>query len=491
MTKTIIALDAGTTGVTAVLFDSELRPLVRAYREFEQRYPRPGWVEHEARDILDAVDATLEEVLADERADDVAAIGVTNQRETVFAKDPAIDEALRPGIVWQDRRTAERCAALRAEGRGDWIRSKTGLVLDPYFSASKMEWMLANTPGLPERAAGGGIVFCTVDALVIDHLTEQDVCATDPTNASRTMLYDIERRCWDEELCELFGVQPDWLPEVRPSAGDFGTTSKYLVGREIPIRGVAGDQQAALFGQACWDPGSFKTTYGTGCFLLLNTGDRRVASEAGLLTTLAVDRKGDTCYALEGSVFMGGAVIQWLRDGLGMIESAADSEALARSVPDAGGAILVPAFTGLGAPYWDADARGAIFGLTRGTTKAHIARAALESIALQNAELIEVLRSETGLTVDAMRADGGATHNDLLMQLQADFSGARVVRSANVEATARGAAALAGLGVGLWSDPGAAAGFDEDAAEFEPALEAADRASRLSDWKSAVARVRS
>lgn len=490
MTKTLIALDAGTTGVTAVLFDSELRPLVRAYREFDQSYPRPGWVEHEARDILDAVDATLEEVLADERAGDVAAIGVTNQRETVFAKDPAIDEALRPGIVWQDRRTAERCAALRKEGRSDWIRSKTGLVLDPYFSASKMEWMLANTSGLPERAAGGGIVFCTVDALVIDHLTEQDVCATDPTNASRTMLYDIERRCWDEELCELFGIRPEWLPEVRPSAGDFGVTSKYLVGREIPIRGVAGDQQAALFGQGCWDPGSFKTTYGTGCFLLLNTGDRRVASEAGLLTTLAVDRKGETCFALEGSVFMGGAVIQWLRDGLGMIESAEDSEALAASVPDTGGAILVPAFTGLGAPYWDADARGAIFGLTRGTTRAHLARAALESIALQNAELIEVLRSETGLSVDSMRADGGATHNDLLMQMQADLSGARVVRSANVEATARGAAALAGLGVGLWSDPAAAAGFTEDAAEFEPALDAAERERRMSDWKGAVARVR-
>lgn len=487
MPTTLVALDAGTTGVTCILYDESLRPLARAYREFEQRFPKPGQVEHDARAILDAVDATLEEILALPEASEVAALGVTNQRETIFAKDPAIDECLRAGIVWQDRRTAARCAELRAAGHEELVRSKTGLVLDPYFSATKIEWMLANTPGLVERAQGGGVLFCTVDALVVDHLTEQEVCATDPTNASRTMLYDIERGDWDDELLELFGVRREWLPEVRPSAGDFGTTSSYLLGREIPIRGVAGDQQAALYGQGCTAAGSAKCTFGTGSFLLLNTGQERVRSAGGLVSTLACGPGGAPAFAVEGSVFVAGALIQWMRDELGLMQDAAESEALARSVEDAGGVCIVPAFTGLGAPYWDAEARGAILGLTRGAGRGHLARAALEAIAFQNAELLELLRSESGLPVDSLLADGGASANALLMQLQADLGGCQVRVPADVEATARGAAALAGVSVGLFSEPPAPAG---EVAAYAPALEAAQRAERMGAWRAAVSRVR-
>ena len=435
------------------------------------------------------MDATLGEILGLPEAGEAVAIGITNQRETVFPKDPAIDECLRPGIVWQDRRTAERCRELKEAGHAGLVAERTGLLLDPYFSATKIEWMLEHHPQMRERAEGGGVLFCTVDALIVDHLTEQEVCATDPTNASRTMLYDIQRRDWDPELLELFGLRREWLPEVRPSAGDFGTTSKYLFEREIPIRGVAGDQQAALFGQGCTEPGGFKSTYGTGCFLVLNTGAERVTSERGLLTTLAVAADGSPCYALEGSVFVGGAVIQWLRDELGLFADAAESEALAAQVPDTGGVVLVPAFTGLGAPYWDADARGAILGLTRGTGRAHLARAALEAIAFQNAELVELLRQESGLAVEALLADGGAARNDLLMQLQADFAGLVVVRPSEVEATARGAAALAGLGSGAITDPGGTAGVGGEAKRFPPALGDEERRSRLTEWRAAVARV--
>ncbi|MCZ6598019.1 MAG: glycerol kinase GlpK [Planctomycetota bacterium] len=482
-------MDAGTTGVTAVLYDADLRLLARAYREFDQSFPRPGWVEHDDRAILAAVDEVLAEVLGRPEASDVVAIGVANQRETVFALDRASGVALRPGIVWQDRRTAERCDELRDEDRGPLVRARTGLVIDPYFSATKIEWMLREDANLRARAEGGEVVFCTVDTLVVRHLTGGDVCATDPTNASRTMLFDIERRAWDAELCGLFGVDPAWLPEVRSSAGDFGVTAVEVAGRAIPIRGVAGDQQAALFGQGCFDVGSFKTTYGTGCFLLLNTGDRRVDSERGLLTTLAASRDGSPSVAVEGSVFVGGALVQWLRDQMGFFATSPEIEPLARSVEDSGGVIVVPAFVGLGAPYWDAEARGAILGLTRGSSRAHVARAALEAIALQNAELIEILRAESGLGLEVLLADGGAAQNDLLMQLQADFAGARVLRPSCVEATARGVAALAGLGLGLWSDPAAAAGFEEERTEFAPALSAEERAERLGSWRAAVGRV--
>ena len=347
VSQTLIAIDAGTTGVTCILFDAELAPIARAYREFAQGFPRPGWVEHEASAILGALDEVLAEILAHPRAGEVAAIGVTNQRETIFAIDAVEGTALGPGIVWQDRRTADRCTALRAGGHEPLIRERTGLVLDPYFSASKIQWMLEQDDELRDRAEQGGVKFCTVDALVVEHLTGGAVCATDPTNASRTMLYDIESRDWSEELLELFGVEREWLPEVRPSRGDFGVTDAERFGRAIPVRGVAGDQQAALFGQGCWEPGELKATYGTGCFLLLNSGSQR-SDVSGLLSTLALNAEGAPCFAIEGSVFIGGALIQWLRDKLGFFADAAESEALAASVEDSAGVYVVPAFTGAG-----------------------------------------------------------------------------------------------------------------------------------------------
>ncbi|MAE28170.1 MAG: glycerol kinase GlpK [Planctomycetota bacterium] len=487
MTETILAIDAGTTGVTSIIFDADLAPLARASQEFSQGFPRPGWVEHEAHDILRAVDETVAQVIGQSKAMP-RAIGITNQRETVFAVERAGGRALAPGIVWQDRRTSDRCAVLKAEGLQAEVSSRTGLVLDPYFSASKIEWMLANTAGLSERAAAGEVGFCTVDTLVIQHLCGGGVFATDHTNAARTMLYNLDKRAWDPWLCDLFGVSATWLPEVRPSAGDFGEAN--IGGVKVPILGVAGDQQAALFGQGCWDEGSFKNTYGTGCFLLLNTGKRRVDSAGGLLTTLAVARDGSPCYALEGSVFAGGLIIQWLRDNLGLIDDAAQSEALARSVDDSGGVYLVPAFAGLGAPYWDADARAALLGMTRGTGPGHIARAALEGIAFQSAEIVELLRAETGLAISSLRVDGGAAANDFLMQCQADLAALTISRGGNVEATARGAAALAGLGVGLWSDPSEARAFHDQTQLFEPGLAEQERRQQLEAWRQAVARVR-
>jgi glycerol kinase len=485
----LIAVDAGTTGVTALLFDRDLRPIARAYREFPQSFPAPGRVEHDAAEILAAVDAVLAEVAGHPAAAQVASLGVTNQRETVFALERSSGRALAAGIVWQDRRTAERCRELKAAGWSDLVRRRTGLVLDPYFSATKVEWMLRESPEIARRAQAGEVVFATVDALVLHHLGGAWV--TDPTNASRTLLFDVERKAWDPELCDVFGISPEWLPEVRRSTGELGTTRLSGLGRAVAIRGVAGDQQAALFGQGCFDAGTFKITYGTGCFLVLNTGARRVDSAGGLLTTLAVDRAGASCFAVEGSVFVAGALVQWLRDQLGMIASASEVEALAREVPDSGGVMIVPAFAGLGAPHWDADARGAILGLTRGVGRAHLARAALEAIALQNAELVELLRAESGLTVGSLLADGGAAANDLLMQFTADLTRSRVLRPTNVEATARGAAALAGLGAGLWDDPAEAGAFADAPDVFEPALDDATRAARLADWRAAVARVRS
>ncbi|MHC4262431.1 MAG: FGGY family carbohydrate kinase [Planctomycetota bacterium] len=486
---TLIAIDASTTSVSTLLFDRDLRLLHTASQEFEQLFPQPGWVEHRAADILAAVDATLREVLALPEAADVAAIGITNQRETVFALDPGADEAIVPGIVWQDRRTAERCRELVEQGHAPDIRAKTGLVVDPYFSATKAEWMLRHHDHLRERAEGGGVLFATVDTLVVQHLTEQEVLATDPTNASRTMLFDIERRQWDPELVALFGLQPDWLPEVRPSVGDFGKTSKYLFEREIPIRGVAGDQQAALVGQNGFAPGSFKNTYGTGCFSLVNTGQERFDTDRGLLTTLAVGSDGQPCFALEGSVFTAGAVIQWLRDQLGALPDAAHSEVLARSVPDTAGVVMVPAFAGLGAPHWDPDARGAIHGLTRGTELAHIVRAALEGIAFQNADLIDLLREVSGLPLRAVRVDGGGSANGLLMQLQADLADVCIERPTEIEATARGAAILAGLGAGLWGGADEVPTLEHE--RFEPAIDPDSRDRRRSAWLQAVERTRS
>ena len=473
--QTWIGLDAGTTGVTAVLFDGELRLLERAYRAFDQHFPRPGWVEHEASDILAAVDAVLAEVLADRDPASVAGLGITNQRETVFALGPD-GGALARGIVWQDRRTAERCAELAEHT--DEVRRLTGLPLDPYFSATKIEWLRASDA----RLAADDVRFGTVDALIVQHLT--GVFATDPTNASRTLLFDLEARAWSPWLCELFGVRPDQLPEVRPSAGSFGTW------RGIPVHGVAGDQQAALFGHGGFDAGAGKCTFGTGTFLLVNHGAERPPAPKGLLTTLAVGPAGEAVYAVEGSVFMGGAIVQWLRDQLGLIGTSEESEALAASVPDSGGVTLVPAFTGLGAPYWDPDARAALLGLTRGSGRAHIVRAGLEAIAFQNAVLVELLRERGCEGVAELLVDGGAAANDLLMQLQADFAGLVVRRPPAVEATARGAAALAALGAGAWTEDRVPAGLSDAGERFEPQLAEPERVQRLAAWDAAVARVR-
>ncbi len=482
---TILAIDAGTTGIHALAFDRDLHPVATAYEEFPQHFPFPGGVEHDAREILAGVDRVVGEVVSKVGAP--AAIGITNQRETIFAIDAASGEALSRGIVWQDRRTADRCKELRAAGHGDLVRERTGLVLDPYFSASKMEWMLREQAPVKAAAERGTLRFVTVDALIIGHLTGWGRLATDPTNASRTMLFDIERRDYCDDMLDLFGLDRSMLAEVESSAGDFGCAQ--IGGEAVPIRGVLGDQQAALFGQGCWGAGSSKITYGTGCFLLLNTGQRRARSAAGLLTTLAADETGAPCFALEGSAFAGGSVVQWLRDGLGVLEEAAESCELARSVEDTGGVVLVPAFAGLGAPHWDPDARAAILGMTRGTTHAHIVRAGLDAIASQCADLVEALRADANLPVDRILADGGAAANDYLMQRQADLARATVERSDELQTTARGAAAIAGIGAGWLEDPARYAALSRGHAAFQPALSPERWAEDRGAWKAAVGRV--
>jgi glycerol kinase len=487
---TLVSIDAGTTGVSCVLFDAQLEPIARAYREFEQHFPRPGWVEHEGDQILAAVDATLAEIAADPRSRSAAGLGITNQRETIFALERASGRALRRGIVWQDRRTSARCAELRAAGHEPLLERVTGLRLDPYFSATKIEWMLREDPALARRARAGEVVFATVDALVHKHLCRDSAVSTDPTNASRTLCFDIEQRRWSDAACALFGVDPRWLPLVRPSIGEFGRISAPHPLAGLRVLGMAGDQQAALLGHGGVDPGALKITFGTGCFLLANTGTARRAAPTGFLGTLAIGPGGATCHALEGSVFVGGAVVQFLRDQLGFISASSESEALARSVPDTGGVHFVPAFTGLGAPHWDPDARGAILGLTRGTTRAHIARAALEAIAFQNAELLGALCELPGFALDAVRVDGGAVDNDLLLQLQADLAGLPVLRAPITAATARGAAALAGLAAGVL-DGGRVPVPLRSARRFDPAIGADERRQRLAGWRRAVERVRS
>ncbi|MEX1025366.1 MAG: glycerol kinase GlpK [Planctomycetota bacterium] len=487
----ILAIDAGTTGVTAVLFDRELRQTARADREFAQSFPSPGRVEHAAEDILGAVDATVAELARHPAFASVAALGLTNQRETIFAVERATGRALAPGIVWQDRRTEERCRELERSGRLDLVRRTSGLLLDPYFSATKIEWMLAHDAAIAAAHAANRVVFATVDALVLAHLTGAQRWVTDVTNASRTMLFDLERRAWSPELMALFGVREDALPRVLPSIADFGTSVPARTGgRSLPIRGVAGDQQAALFGQGGYRPGVLKATFGTGSFLVLPTFDERVVSEGGLLTTLTPDASGQPAFALEGSTFVCGALVQWMRDQLGLFERAADIEALAASVPDANGVTIVPAFAGLGAPYWDAGARGAILGLTRGVTRAHLARAALDAIAWQNAELVELMRQEAASDVEALAVDGGAAANDLLMQLCADASGARVLRGDDVEATARGAALLAGLGASLWQHPDEPEAMQQRRDSFLPRSSPDARREGLSRWRAEVRRVR-
>jgi glycerol kinase len=439
----VLALDQGTTGSTALVVDQGGRVLARGYREIRQHFPEPGWVEHDPEELFGATLAAARDALASARVSgaDLAAIGITNQRETTVLWDRRSGAPLHRAIVWQDRRTADRCRRLDAAQ----IAEATGLVPDPYFSATKLEWLLARL-----RPPAGTAAFGTVDSWLVHRLTKGRAHVTDPTNASRTMLYDIGAMSWSEELLALFGVPREILPEVRPSSGVFGTADAEWFGAEVPIAGIAGDQQAALFGQGCLTAGSAKNTYGTGAFLLMNTGARRVRSTRGLLTTLACDGHGQPAYALEGSVFIAGAAVQWLRDGLGLIVSAAETEALARGVPDTGGVVFVPAFVGLGAPHWESAARGAIFGLTRGTTKAHLVRAALEAIAYSTREVLEAMSGDSGLSLADLKVDGGAAANDWLMQFQADVLGLSVTRPAVVESTAVGAARLAGLATGVW-----------------------------------------
>ncbi len=484
----LLAIDQGTTGTTALIVDDTGRIVARGYAELPQHFPKPGWVEHDGEEIwettLNAIRAALG---ADHgRSATLAAIGITNQRETTLVWDRASSRPIAPAIVWQDRRTAPRCAALQRAGEERDIQRQTGLRLDPYFSATKVEWILDHVPGARARARKGTLAFGTVDSWLLWKLTGGLVHATDATNASRTLLYDIGRLRWDEGLAARFRVPASLLPEVRPSAGDYGAT-RGVPGLPdgIPIRGVAGDQQAALFGQGCVSAGGLKNTYGTGCFLMLHTGTKAVPSRAGLLTTVACGPRGNPAYALEGSVFIAGAAIQWLRDGLQIIASAAESEGLARSVPDSGGTYLVPAFVGLGAPHWRPDVRGIWCGLSRGSTRAHLARAALESIAFQTRDVVEVMNREAGARIRRLRVDGGAVANDFLMQFQADVLGIPVERPAVVETTALGAAHLAGIGIGLWERGGAIPGGGVDRV-FTPTISAAERKRRVAGWDEAV-----
>ena len=484
----VLGIDAGTTGVTALVVDEAGRVRGRGYREFPQSFPRPGWVEHDPEDWWRAMAEAVVETLshAGVEAHTLAAIGLTNQRETTVAWDRDTLRPVRPAIVWQDRRTADLCDRLRAEGWEARVRDRTGLVIDPYFSGTKLSWLLDKESGLRGEAEAGRVLFGTVDSYLLARLTAGAVHATDATNASRTMLFDIRDLRWDAEILERLGIPPAMLPDVRPSSGRFGVTAPdAFFGAEIPIAGIAGDQQAALFGQACFTPGSTKNTYGTGSFVLMNTGDRSPSSESGLVTTIAFGGDGFAEYALEGSIFVTGAAIQWLRDGLGLIASSEEIGPLAGSVPDTGDVYFVPALVGLGAPHWDPYARGTIVGVTRGTTRAHLARAAVEAMAYQTRDVVEAMRRDAGLPLTELKADGGASVMDLLMQFQADLLGVPVRRPEIRETTALGAAYLAGLGEGVWSSREEVAAHWRLDEEFRPAGDAEERYAR---WREAVER---
>lgn len=488
MRDVVVAIDAGTTGITVQAVDRRVGVVAKEYSEFPQYYPRPGWVEHDATEIRDVAVRLLRRVVRRAGPVRIAAIGITNQRETTVLWDRRSGRPVGRAIVWQCRRTAEMCARLKRQE--PWVRRRTGLVLDPYFSGTKVRWLMEEVPGLARRARDGRIAFGTVDAWLIWCLTGGRVHATDPTNASRTLLFDIERRRWDPDLMRLFRAPEAILPQVRDSAGDFGRTAKSVAGVEVPIAGVAGDQQAAMVGHGCVGPGTSKNTYGTGCFILLHTGGRLVRSRHGLITTLTPDARGRPAYALEGSVFIAGAAIQWLRDGLGIVARAADTERLARSLRSNDGVYLVPAFVGLGAPHWDAQARGVLCGLTRGTTRAHLARAALEAIAHQTCDVVDALEADARVRPKALRVDGGAVANDFLMQFQADVLGVPVVRPRNIETTSLGAAFLAGLAAGVWGSIAEAArrvGVDRT---FRPRMDARERRRLRAEWARAVARAR-
>ena len=489
----LLALDQGTSSSRAIVFDTAGEALASAQLEFRQSYPEPGRVEHDPTEIWHTQLACAREALARAglTAADVAAIGIANQRETTVLWNRSTGMPLAPAIVWQDRRSVAHCDALRTAGHAGLIRARSGLELDAYFSATKLAWLLDHIPGARRQAEAGELAFGTIDSWLVWQLTGGRQHVTDLSNASRTMLFDIHRQCWDDDLLALFNIPRSVLPEVVASSGVLGETAPALFGAPIAIGGLAGDQQAATFGQACLSPGMAKNTYGTGCFLMLNTGRAPVVSTQRLLTTPGWRIGGRTDYMLEGSVFIGGALVQWLRDGLGLIERAADIEALAASVPDSAGAVLVPAFAGLGAPYWDGHARGTLLGLTRGVGKAHIARAALDAIALQTVDLVDAMQRDGAAALLELRVDGGASRNDLLMQTQADLLGVPVVRPRQTETTALGAAFLAGLAVGRWQGPDELAALWRAERRFEPTGSADWRASRVAEWHRAVDRARS
>jgi len=488
----ILALDQGTTSSRAILFDEAGTIAAVAQHEFQQFYPQAGWVEHDPTEILSSQLSCAIEALgrAGARPRDVAAIGITNQRETVIVWDRETGKPIHPAIVWQDRRTAARCSELEQGGGGDDISNRTGLVIDPYFSATKIGWILDNVDGARKRAENGELAFGTVDSWLIWHLTSGKRHVTDVTNASRTLLYNIVKGQWDPELFKIFGVPESMLPEVVWSSEKVGEVTTTLGLGGVAIAGIAGDQQAALFGQLCWTAGDAKNTYGTGCFLLQNIGNKFMRSKHRLITTLAASAHQRLEYALEGSIFIGGAVVQWLRDNLKLIGSSAEVEELAASVPDTGGVVFVPAFVGLGAPHWDAHASGMLIGLRRDTTPGHIARAALESIALQVADVLEAVHSETNAPLAALRVDGGASVNNLLMQFQADVLGVPVVRPQVTETTALGAAYLAGLATGFWGGPEELRIKRQNDVRFEPRMDAGERKARRELWRRAVERAK-
>lgn len=486
MKKYILTLDEGTTSARAVLFDKGGNAVSAAQREFKQIYPQPGFVEHDPVEIFSVQYAAVTEAITaiGASAEEIAAVGVTNQRETTIIWDKNTGEPIYNAIVWQCRRTSEMCDKLRADGLEEYIRKTTGLRIDAYFSATKIKWILDNVPGARDRAENGELLFGTVDTWLIWKLSGGKIHVTDRTNAARTMLYDIHTLTWDKRILEILQIPKCMLPEVRSSSEIYGNVN--ILGAEIPVSGIAGDQQAALFGQKCFCEGDIKNTYGTGCFLLMNTGGTAFESKNGLITTIAADAGDNICYALEGSVFVGGAVIQWLRDELGLIASAAESEKAALSVPDSAGVYIVPAFAGLGAPYWDMYARGTICGLTRGSGKNHIIRACLEAIAYQTNDLITALKADTGLPINHIRADGGAAANNFLMQFQADISDVGVIRPVQTEATAAGAAYLAGLAVGFWKNKNEILRLPDKQTEFKPAITAKRRETLTDGWKRAV-----
>lgn len=488
--KYLMALDQGTTSSRCIIFDSKGRIVSSAAKEFTQHFPKAGWVEHDAEDIFESQLFCAREALRSSGLSptEIAAIGITNQRETTVVWEKSSGKPICPAIVWQCRRTANVCEALVQKGLDRMIKEKTGLATDPYFSATKLQWILDHVEGARDRAQKGELLFGTVDSFLIYRLTGGAVHATDPSNAARTMLFNIHTMQWDEELLALFDVPASMLPRVLPSSGIFGYTSPELLGTSLPIAGVAGDQQAALFGQCCFEAGAVKNTYGTGGFLLMNTGERAVRSENGLLTTVGWQIGDKVTYVLEGSVFVCGAAIQWLRDGLGLLTTAAESEALAASVSDTGGTYFVPALTGLGTPYWDPHARGTIVGLSRGTTRAHIVRATLEAMAWQTVDLLDAMREDAGIAIPVLRVDGGASANSLLLQLQSDFSALPIQRPACIETTALGAASLAGLAVGVFNSLDDICRNIAVEATFSPTMEASERAARLAQWHRAVER---